>query len=209
MSHVQVDPTAVIETRMAHAVHRRATSLLATAGPSAPAPALAELRAFLVGTLQHHHESEDAYLWPLITGSAPEIADALAALSREHEELDAELTRLAALVIADDDREALRHAAVAVRDLVHTHLEHEEPILLPALRYHVTEAAWAAFSARVVATAPSDGIHLMFGFFDQVGTPEEVELIVGTLPDPVRTLVPEMREQAQVTFAALSRTHDA
>jgi hypothetical protein len=211
MSDVQVEPTAVVETRLAHNVHRRATALLAaSAGPSAPVPALVELRGFLVGTLHHHHESEDADLWLLLTASAPELAGDLAALSKEHAGLEAALTTLSAVVIDDDrDRRALRDAAIAVRDLVHTHLEHEEPILLPALRTHVSDEMWAAFSERVVATAPADGIHLMFGFFDQVGTPAEVDLVVDTLPDPVRQLVPEMREQANATFAALGQKRDA
>jgi hemerythrin-like domain-containing protein len=200
------EPKSIIETRLAHGVHRRATSLLAEAAarPAADSAALAELREFLVATLHHHHESEDADLWPLITAIAPETAGPLAELSTEHDELDATLDALAAAPL--DDRAALEKASVAVRDLVHLHLEHEEPLLLPALRDHVSEEAWEEFSNKVIATSPPAGAHLMVALFDEVGTPDEVELMLSSLPAPVQALVPMMRVQAKATLDALQTT---
>jgi hemerythrin-like domain-containing protein len=197
------EPKSIIETRLAHGVHRRATSLLAEAAarPATDSAALAELREFLVATLHHHHESEDADLWPLITAIAPETAGPLADLSTEHDELDATLDALAAAPL--DDRAALEKASVAVRDLVHLHLEHEEPLLLPALRDHVSEEAWEEFSNKVITTSPPAGAHLMVAFFDEVGTPEEVELMLSGLPAPVQALLPVMRVQAKATLDAL------
>jgi hemerythrin-like domain-containing protein len=216
---------AVAETRLAHEVHRVATALLAEAAvhTAVPLGALAQLRDFLVVNLRHHHETEDEDLWPRIVAAAPATADALGALSEEHERLDAALDRLAAVAVSDsraDDgagedvaagrtgadegdgeaggevRTALHDAAVAVRDTVHTHLAHEEPILFPALRDHVTPAEWTDFSQRVIATTPPVAGHLMVGFLDEVGTPAEVELVLAGLPEPVRPLLPAMRRQA-------------
>ncbi|MBF8185781.1 hemerythrin domain-containing protein [Nonomuraea sp. K274] len=194
--------TAVLETRLIHDIHRRATSLLAEAAarPSAPPAALAEVRDFLVAHLHHHHESEDDILWPMIKAKAPTAADPLAGLSDEHDRLDAALDALGAAPMDDSDRTALLDTAVAVRDLVHLHLEHEEPALFPALRDHVSEAAWAEFSQHVMATTPQVGMHLLVGFLEQVGTPEEVEMLIGGIPAPVRTA---LREQAQATFDTL------
>jgi hemerythrin-like domain-containing protein len=206
MSTGHTEPNAVIETRILHNVHRRATTVLAEAAgnPAAPAAPLKELRDFLVATLHHHHESEDDVLWPMITSKAPGAGDGLASLSGEHEKLDAALDALAAAPIQDGaDRSALRSAAVAVRDLIHTHLEHEEPVLFPALTAHVTPEAWDGFSQQVVATSPQDGAHLMFGFLDQAGTPDEVALVLRHLPEPARDVIPMLRKQAETTLGAL------
>ena len=200
------EPQSVIETRLTHDMHRHATSLLAEAAarPSADWAALAELRDFLVATLHHHHESEDRDLWPLIAATAPGIASQLGDLSAEHDQLDAALDQLeGAPVTATSDRAALQQAAVAVRDLIHRHLEHEEPLLFPALREHVPEQAWAEFSRKVIETSPPTGADLMVAFFDQVGEPEEVELVLSGLPAPAQELLPALRAKAKVTLDGL------
>ncbi|MGC5007792.1 hemerythrin domain-containing protein [Streptomyces sp. NBC_01724] len=199
------ESTAVIETRLAHGVHRVATTLLAEAAvrPSVPLSALAQLRDFLVVNLRHHHETEDDDLWPRIVAAAPATAHELDALTEEHERLDAALDRLAATDLGHGEgatsegiRAALHDAAVAVRDTVHDHLTHEEPILFPALRDHVSPAEWKDFAQRVISTTPPVAGHLMVGFLDEVGTPAEVELVLAGLPEPVRPLLPAMRTQA-------------
>ncbi|GGT02613.1 hemerythrin domain-containing protein [Streptomyces chromofuscus] len=211
---------AVIETRLAHQVHRAATKLLADAAvrPSVPLGALAQLRDFLVANLRHHHETEDNDLWPRIIAAAPAMENGLDTLSEEHERLDAALdllaevdlsgdeaedgageaadTRLGGGDAAEDLRAELRRAAVAVRDTVHDHLAHEEPVLFPALRDHLSPAEWQDFAQRVIATTPTVAGHLMIGFLDKAGTPAEVELVLEGLPQPVRPLLPAMRLQA-------------
>ena len=199
------ESTAVIETRLAHGVHRVATTLLAEAAvrPSVPLSALAQLRDFLVVNLRHHHETEDDDLWPRIVAAAPTTAHELDALTEEHERLDAALDRLAATNLGHGEgatsegiRAALHDAAVAVRDTVHDHLTHEEPILFPALRDHISPAEWKDFAQRVISTTPPVAGHLMVGFLDEVGTPAEVELVLAGLPEPVHPLLPAMRTQA-------------
>jgi iron-sulfur cluster repair protein YtfE (RIC family) len=206
MDHSGTEAVAVTETRLSHGLHRRATTLLSQAAlrPSVPLTAVAELRTYLVKNLHHHHETEDQKLWPMISAVAPEAAEELAALSREHDQLDAALKTLEdAGAESDADREGLHRAADAVRDLVHQHLEHEEPILFPALE-KLSPESWAAFSQEVIATSPMEAAHLTVGFFDEVGTPEEVSLILAGLPVAAREFVPAMREQARVSLAILS-----
>jgi iron-sulfur cluster repair protein YtfE (RIC family) len=165
---------------------------------------MTELRDFVIGALDHHHVSEDDLLWPMIIASAPELTDTLADLSAEHEQLESALETLEAVPIEGDaDRTALRDAAASVRDLVHRHLEREEPLLLPALRAHVSEEAWASFSRQVIATAPPESAALMVGFLDQVGTSDEVELVLANLPEPAREMLPAVREHAHATLDAL------
>lgn len=198
---------AIIETRLTHDMHRSATTLLAEASlrDSVPVETLSALREFLVRNLHHHHQTEDDQLWPMITAAAPRTADGLAGLSTEHDKLDAALDALESVAVKNDnDRPALHAAAVVVRDLVHSHLEHEEPILFPALREHVSAEAWAAFSQQVIATSPTESAFLVVGFFDEVGSKEEVAAVLAGLPEPVQPLIPAMREQARIVLATLS-----
>jgi len=137
----------------------------------------------------------------------PAAAGGLAELAAEHEALDAALDALAAAPVRDaGDRAELSAAAVTVRDLVHRHLEHEEPLLLPALAAHMSDEAWAQFSRAVIASAPPVGGHLNLGFFEQVGSPAELAVITANLPEAVLHLVPAMREQARATLSSLQAT---
>jgi hemerythrin-like domain-containing protein len=205
MTDTQV--TAVIETRLVHDLQRKASSLLAEAAPrpEVPAAALAEVRDFLVNQLRHHHQAEDDLLWPMITAEAPKLADPFASLSSEHEELDAALDALVSAPVSEQDRTALASAAIKLRDLVHTHLDFEESVLFPALRDHVSEEDWKEFTEQVVARTPPVGTHLLVGFLDQVGTPEEVAIILGGIPAPAQAA---LREQAQDTLARLTGRAD-
>lgn len=223
---------AIMETRLVHETHRLATGLLADAAgrPSIPSESLAQLRDFLVVNLRHHHETEDEWLWPQIVAAAPDTKHALHKLSEEHERLDIALDRLAAATVTGaetagdaegatghrdsqgqdsvngDDRPALRQAAVEVRDSVRDHLTHEEPVLFPALRDHITPAQWKEFSQQVIATTPPVAGHLMIGFLDEVGTPAEVESMFVNMPQPVRALLPAMRSQAVADLRVLRGT---
>ncbi len=195
MPGFQDDSPAVAETRLVHQVHRRATSLLADVlrYPSSPLDEVAHLRDFVVATLDHHHRSEDTALWPRLLAGAPNLAGPLGALSDEHERLDAELDALHAAPIGMPPSAGAAARAVAVRDLVHEHLAHEEPVLFPALRDHVSDDAWSEFSARTVATAPEEGTELMVALLYELGTESEVELIFRHLPPPAREQLPSKR----------------
>jgi hemerythrin-like domain-containing protein len=198
-------PASVIETRVAHNVHRRATTLLAEAAarPSVPAAAVAGLRDFLVPNIRHHHESEDDRLWPMIDAAAPDVALAMAELSGEHNLLDVVLDTLEASDITEEaDRETYAHAAASLRDLIHRHLDDEEPVLFPALRDHISDEAWDGFARHVKETSPTVNLHFLIGFIDLVAPPEEVELMLEGLPAPA---VEALRAQAQAAFTVLNQ----
>jgi hemerythrin-like domain-containing protein len=201
-------PPAVVETRIVHDGQRRATTLLADllgAPPGAPVPpaaAVAELRDFVVASLDHHHRLEDTDLWPTLVAADPDLSAPLADLSAEHELLDAELSDLARVDLAVADGRA-RRAAEAVRDRVHQHLAHEEPVLFPALEAHVSDERWAEFSQRAVASTPQVGTHLLVGFLDEAGTPDQLDLIFRHLPPEARAALPTVRAQARAAIADL------
>ncbi|MFE2972809.1 hemerythrin domain-containing protein [Streptomyces sp. NPDC059340] len=209
MSTNPPESAGIVETRLLHKMHRAATSLLADAAQrdNAPSAALAELRDFLVAALRHHHESEDDVLWPQLIAADPVAGAVLSELSTEHDALDAALDALAVAPVQDDaDRAVVAAAAAGVRDLVHQHLEHEEPELFPALAAHMSDEAWTEFSRAVIASAPPVGAHLNLGFFEQVGTPAELAVVTANLPQALLPLVPAMREQAKATLNSLHAT---
>lgn len=86
---------AALETRLSHEMHRVATNLLVDAADraSVPTESLALFRDFVLANLRHHHESEDAWLWPQVLSASPDTGELLDALSREHERLEAALDR--------------------------------------------------------------------------------------------------------------------
>jgi hypothetical protein len=43
----------------------------------------------------------------------------------------------------------------------------------------------------------------MIGFLDQVGTSDEVELMLAALPEPVQPLLPALRQQAATDLTSL------
>ncbi|MFZ3566864.1 hemerythrin domain-containing protein [Streptomyces sp. BH097] len=209
------DAQAIVETRLAHETHRLATGLLVDAAgrSTVPRQALAQLRDFIVANLRHHHETEDAWLWPLLVAAVPDTKGALDELSEEHDHLDSALESLASVDLtgtegpggesmSSDSRHALREAAVAVRDSVRDHLSHEEPVLFPALR-RITAAQWEEFAQRVIAGTPPVAGHLMIGFLDEVGTPAEVESMLVNMPSPVKSVLPALRSQAAADLRVL------
>jgi hemerythrin-like domain-containing protein len=205
MSPHRGEPPPVVETRLVHDGQRRATTLLASllAAPATglPVAAVVELRDFVVASLDHHHRLEDDDLWPTLVAADPALAGPLGHLSAEHELLDAALHDLARVDIGGGD--PARPAAEAVRDRVHEHLAHEEPVLFPALAAHVDDARWAEFSQRAVTSAPQVGTHLLVGFLYEAGTPDEVDLILRHLPPPAREAIPAVRSQARAAIAEL------
>lgn len=198
------EPLSVIEATLAHDVYRRFTALLTDAAATAPMSALRALRDFVVANLHHHHETEDHILWATLATADPEAAHALEDLGFEHEQLDAALQTLAQVPLAEEvHRWALAEAATAVRDLVHLHMAHEEPILLPALRKHLSEQAWGDFARKVMATSPTEGAELMIGFLDQVAEPWQVDLVLRNLPEPARAALAAIRASAEQTLRLL------
>jgi iron-sulfur cluster repair protein YtfE (RIC family) len=200
MADRSADAPAVVETRVVHDTHRRATSLLADTAASdggAPAGVQDALRDLVVTMLRHHHRSEDQDLWPTIVTAFPAVTDQFDELSREHDRLDEALDRLAA--------DTTPASTAEVRDLLHEHLDHEEPILFPVLRTHVTDAQWTAFSERTVASSPKDRTDLLVALCHEVAPDQDVALLLRHLPPEAKAGVPALRTAGEQILDALRR----
>jgi hypothetical protein len=165
---------AMHDTRLAHHLYRRATSLLADAAETGHATqeVLGELRDFVVAELTYHQESEDGLVWPLLTSANPGAAKALGTLSEQHHRLAAALHMLDRVTIGRTrDRGSLTAAAQTVRDILHDHLDNEEPILMPLLAVHISDTHWAKLRRQIEASAPTDHKHLKLRLLDEIASP--------------------------------------
>jgi hypothetical protein len=81
--------------------------------------------------------------------------------------------------------------------------------LFPALRTHLTDEDWFAVSQRTVAVAPQAGPHFFIGLFYEVGTEQQIDLVLRQLPPNARAAVPEMRAAAMRTFVEQERSSTA
>lgn len=189
------DVAGVRETRVVHDVHRVATSLLADIVTSR-ADGVAAFRDFVVAMLEHHHAAEDDDLWAMLAARSPGLTAQLDWLTHEHDTLQHALDALRGLPLGDGDApDASLIQATAVRDLVHEHLAHEEPVLFPALEQVLPEYEWEGFSTRTVASAPQEGLPLLIALVHEVGRPADVDLVFRHVPPEGRATIPDRRAE--------------
>lgn len=147
--------------------------------------------------LHHHHEGEDALLWPVLEPRLPEPARAaLAAVEAQHLGLDAALERVATARtawVAEPDvarRDALTEALAALHVLLGEHLDSEERDMLPLAAALLTEAEWAAVGEAGAASVPKSQLPLVLGMFAYEGDPAVLADMLRSAPAPVRRLMP-------------------
>ncbi|HLU73287.1 MAG TPA: nitroreductase/quinone reductase family protein [Nonomuraea sp.] len=123
--------------KLVHDAFRRELAVIRAEVAASGAGLGAQLRinclAFCRG-LSHHHGMEDAHLFPHLDRQYPEIADVMARLRREHEEMARLLAELQQLLTAGHlDRAALSAEVDRLTAEVEAHLDYEEENLIPVL----------------------------------------------------------------------------
>jgi iron-sulfur cluster repair protein YtfE (RIC family) len=151
-----------------HHAFRRDLRRFAAAVPVTPCDdratwaALAERWDRFSVLLHHHHQGEDAGIWPwLLERATPAERAVLEAMEAEHDKIDPLLAGCSehfAALGADGDvggdvggdaagreqhRAGLSVRLAATRDLLAHHLRHEETGAIPIIQAHMTPADWA------------------------------------------------------------------
>lgn len=111
---------------------------------------LARRWRLFTSALHHHHEGEDAGLWPMLRGRVVDEDDALTleAMAIEHESFNSALTQCGAwfgrLAAGGDegDRRRLVARLARLEILLTHHLDHEETECLPLVQKHMSQADW-------------------------------------------------------------------
>lgn len=132
-------------------------------GDAAAWAALARRWDRFATVLHHHHEVEDASIWPVLVAHTERLGETaslatLAAMEAEHDDIDPALAAVRhgfADMLAHpcaDHRNALDVHVTATRGLLGDHLRHEETEALPLLQRVMDDEEFAA-SERAAASA--------------------------------------------------------
>jgi hemerythrin-like domain-containing protein len=147
----------------------------------------------LVNELTHHHESEDALIWPFLLSHGVD-AGLMRAMEDEHVAMKqalSEVSRAIDTVVADPTQERARAAADVVarsRKVVDAHLEHEERAVEPLLAGHEDDPEWKAVAKRLRPQRISDTGHALAWMQDGAGERERAGLRQ-TIPAPVLAVI--------------------
>lgn len=211
-------PEAVVDVRdmlVVHTAMLREFRLLITAvgavdvGDRRRAVRVDRHLQLLCDLLHHHHEGEDALLWPVLEPRLPVSARAaLAAAEAQHAGLDDALegvSRARTAWITDPDgapRDQLVAALTSLYDLLAEHLDCEERELLPLAAAFLTQAEWAAVGAAGAASVPKSQLPLVMGMFAYEGDPAVLADMLRDAPAPVRRLIPAIGARVYARRAA-------
>lgn len=185
--------------RVIHAAVRRDLARLDRAldvardGDRARARQLEQAYAYLHRELTHHHEGEDAHVFPYLAavGSpAPLLTD----MDDEHhamadalEDTHAAMTAYAASG-SGPDAQAARASVARTLEVVDRHLRHEEDDLEPLLRPHLETKEWKAVEKRLRPPTLGETGDFMAWIQDGVGD-EHRAYLRKTIPPPVTFLL--------------------
>ncbi len=170
-----------------------------TAGDTSSVAAVDRHLGLVCDLLHHHHEGEDALLWPLLRERVPVAAQALVNVAEsQHAGLDVRLTTVATARTCwrDQPGEAQRDRLVAALEDLHAdlkaHLDAEERTVLPLAAGVLTDAEWAAIGAAGAAGVPKPALLLVFGMFAYEGDPAVLRTMLATAPPLARRIVPRL-----------------
>ena len=147
---METDPGGPADTRMMGIVHgalrrdlERARLVLEShAVPDARRAALAEHLVWAMDFLHHHHQGEDAGLYPLVRRKDPSLTPVLDAMDAEHHAITPAMDEVtaAARAWADDpgQQERVAAAVAALRTVLDPHLRHEEVEMMPLVERSLT-----------------------------------------------------------------------
>jgi len=126
--------------------------------------------------IHHHHEGEDAFLWPHLRSLGAD-EDALVLLTAEHEELDKFLVdwhRASQQLSAGGDAAAeLARITTDVHERVVAHAGDEEAELAGRLAPVLDNSVWKGFETHMRKTAPLWTLRFMPAWLLLVAAPEE------------------------------------
>ncbi|MGP4102785.1 hemerythrin domain-containing protein [Nonomuraea sp. KM90] len=162
-----------------------------------------ELISFM---LHHHHQGEDASIWPRLLERCPEEIPSVHLMEEQHERLAAAITELEAALVAwrGTGEAAVGTALAEILDrmvpAVLEHLDAEERQVLPLVEKYITAAEWYEMTARNVETMPQDKALVILGMLTHEGSPQTVQEAAGTLPPDERDSIMEAAPKAYAAY---------
>ena len=195
---VDVRDMIVVHTAMLREFRLAAAAVTRTPpGDRRQVRAVAGHLRFLCDMLHHHHDGEDALLWPKLRQRTPRSAGRLIdGVEAQHRDLDAAVQRVQDLRDAWSGQPDVTHRdrLAAELDKLHAllsdHLDLEERALLPLAASALTVEEWHAIGDAAVAAMPKAALPLAFGMFAYEGDPAVLRDMLETAPPLPRKLLP-------------------
>ncbi|MGV9745466.1 hemerythrin domain-containing protein [Rhodococcus zopfii] len=179
------DPNGPADTRMMGIVHsalRRdliRTRIILDAGPVPDdrRARLSEHVLWLMDLLRHHHEGEDAALYPLVVRCNPDAAALVRSMDEDHRQIEPAITELEEAARqfvkpTTDSQERVSAALTALSDVLLPHLEREELDMMPVVSETITDAQWrtwdeeANIAPKSMSALGKEGVWLIDGLDD-------------------------------------------
>ena len=199
----QLDPaTQPADTTMMGVVHDalrrdldRLHSVLARPElPDAQRVAVADHALWVMDFLHHHHEGEDAGLWPLVRSRSAAAGDLLDRMEADHAVIVPLMAEVDAAAAAYRDSAAARTRLLAALDALSgpllTHLRAEEDEAMPLVSQAISAADWASWDQRTNVKGKSLPVLAIQGHFlaDSLD-PERYDLLIHLIPAVPRFVV--------------------
>lgn len=188
------------EMAIIHRIFRRQFAEVRTLVPAVPAAdetwvgAVADHLGFLLDGLHMHHTTEDDLIWPKLLDRAGLDAPLVRRMEEQHQQIDASVAEVRGATSAwRSDPTPTTSAALADRIgeflvVLEGHLDEEEQVVVPLIDRHLTEAEWQEVGQRGFEKFTPAQRWIATGQLVEVATPEEVAMMFGTLPSPVKVL---------------------
>ncbi|MFC6288186.1 hemerythrin domain-containing protein [Nocardioides sp. GCM10027113] len=191
---------ATREMPLIHRIFRRQLTevrMLVAATPAAGTSrvgAVADHLGFLLHELHLHHTTEDDLVWPRLLERCGLDAPLVKRMEEQHQQIDLSVAAVrTALAAWRSGPTTATSAGLADRLdefllVLEAHLDEEERVVVPLIDRHLTPAEWQEVGERAFEKFTPAQRWIATGQMVEVATPEEVAVMFGQLPPPVKLL---------------------
>ena len=161
---------------------------------SARVGAVADHLGFLLDGLHMHHTTEDDLIWPKLLDRAGLDAPLVQRMEEQHQQIDVSVAEVRAAMSGWRSDPTPATSSVLVGRLgeflvvLENHLDEEEQVVVPLIDRHLTEAEWQDVGERAFEKFTPAQRWIATGQLVEVATPQEVAMMFGQLPPPVKVL---------------------
>lgn len=210
-------PIDVRDMAIVHRTFRHAYDESARLVRAAPTPSpgrvtfLADHIDFGISRLHHHHESEDALLFPKLIERVPEHVAMTEEVAHEHQLVAAALDTVSTACAAwrqepsAETGEALAASLDNLNAVLQPHLDDEEQKVVPLAAVTLTQEEWDAIGEHSGASIPRNMRAVAFGMIVEPLNEADRAYMKSHLPAPVRMLYRFVIQRPWTKYASTLR----
>jgi hemerythrin-like domain-containing protein len=142
--------------------------------PSELKPVIGRYWTFYAAVLHHHHHNEDDSVFPALLSVRPDMSGFIETLEDDHRQLIRTMGAVDSAVSAFDKepdashQQAVRDAAVGVREMFFPHLDAEDEKILPAIAQSIPPKEWERLDKAALKSIPREYLPRAVGALDEV-----------------------------------------